>query len=203
LTTAVAVGLGAFTAARATRGDLRESLVEGGRGQAGSERSQRVGRAIVAAQIAITLVLIIGAGLMGRSLMKVLEVNPGFRVDKILAMDVSLPWAQDPKAKSGQVAFFSNLIDRLKQVPGVQNVGAASDLPMAGGLPDGMFLLMTESEVPKTMEGYGALLNQKERIGNADFCVATDGYFQTLGIPLIGGRTFDGRGGPTAPHGGA
>jgi len=138
--------------------------------------------------------------LMGRSLMKVLEVNPGFRVDKILAMDVSLPWAHDPKAKSGQVAFFSNLIDRLKQVPGVQSVGAASDLPMAGGLPDGMFLLMTESEVPKTMEGYGALLNQKERAGNADFCVATDGYFQTLGIPLIGGRMFDERDGPSAPH---
>ena len=69
-----------------------KGLVEGGRGQAGSQGSQRVGRAIVAAQIAITFVLVIGAGLLGRSLMKVLEVNPGFRVDKIVAMDVSLPW---------------------------------------------------------------------------------------------------------------
>jgi len=200
LSTAVAGGLGVFTAARATRGDLRESLVEGGRGQAGSERSQRVGRAIVAAQIAITLVLVIGAGLMGRSLMKVLEVNPGFRVDKIVAMDVALPWAHGPSARSAQRAFFSNLIDRLRQVPGVRGVGAASDLPMAGGLPDGMFLLMTENELPKTQEGFGALLNQKERAGNADFCVATDGYFQVLGIPLIRGRMFDQRDGPDAPH---
>ena len=79
LSTAVATGLGAFTAARATRGDLRKGLVEAGRAQAGSQGSQRLGRVIVAAQIAITLVLVIGAGLLGRSLMKVLEVNPGFR----------------------------------------------------------------------------------------------------------------------------
>jgi putative ABC transport system permease protein len=200
LSTAVAAGLGAFTAARATSGDLRNGLVEGGRGQAGSQGSQRIGRVIVAAQIAITLVLVVGAGLLGRSLMKVLEVNPGFRVDKIVTMDVSLPWVEDPKAKAGQAILFSNLIDRLKQVPGVRKVGATSGLPMDGGLPDGMFLLMTENEVPKTMDGFGALFQQKERIGNADFCVATDGYFQVLGIPLLRGRIFDERDGPDSPH---
>ncbi|HXU09144.1 MAG TPA: ABC transporter permease, partial [Blastocatellia bacterium] len=134
LTAAVAAGLGAFTASRATR-DVRKGLVEGGRGQVGSPSSQRVGRAIVAAQIAITLVLVIGAGLLGRSLMKVLDVNPGFRVDKILAMDVALPSVEDPKAKPAQGVFFSNLIDRLKQIPGVRSVGAASALPMTTGLP--------------------------------------------------------------------
>jgi putative ABC transport system permease protein len=200
LSTAVAAGLGAFTAARATSGDLRKSLVEGGRGQAGSQASQRVGRVIVAAQIAITLVLVVGAGLLGRSLMKVLEVNPGFRVDKIVTMDVSLPWVDDPKAKAGQASFFSNLIDRLKQIPGVRKVGATSGLPLDGGLPDGMFLLMTQNEIPKTMGGFGALLQQKERIGNADFCVATDGYFQGLGIPLVRGRIFDEGDGTNSPH---
>lgn len=200
LSTAVAVGLGAFTAARATRGDLRKGLAEGGRAQAGSQGSQRVGRAIVAAQIAITLVLVIGAGLLGRSLMKVLDVNPGFRVDKIVAMDVSLPWIEDPKAKLTQGVFYSNLIDRLKQIPGMRSVGAASALPMTGGLPDGMFLLMTQNEVPKTMDGFEGLFNQKERIGNADFGVATDGYFHVLGIPLIRGRMFDERDSADAPH---
>jgi len=201
LSTAVAVGLGAFTAARATSGDPRKGLVEGGRGQAGAQGSQRVGRVLVAAQIAITLVLVVGAGLLGRSLMKVLEVNPGFRVDKVVTMDVSLPWVEDPRAKAGQGIFFANLMDRLKQIPGVRKVGAASGLPMVeGGLPDGMFLLMTQNEVPKTMDGFGALFEQKERIGNADFCVATDGYFQVLGIPLIRGRIFDERDGPSALH---
>ncbi len=208
LSTAVAAGLGAFTAARATRGDLRKGLEEGGRAQAGSLGGQRVGRAIVAAQIAITLVLVIGAGLLGRSLMKVLEVNPGFRVDKIIAMDVSLPWAEDPnlpmsedpRGKLAQGIFFSNLIDRLKKIPGVRSVGAASVLPMTGGLPDGMFLLITQKEAPKTMDDLVALWNQKEQIGNADFCVATDGYFHVLGIPLIRGRMFDERDGAKAPH---
>src|SRR5467141_899835 len=200
LSTAVAAGLGVFTAARATSGDLREGLVEGGRGQAGSQGSQRVGRAIVAAQIAIALVLVVGAGLLGRSLMKVLEVNPGFRVEKIVTMDVSLPWVEDPQAKAGQAIFFSNLIDRLKQIPGVRKVGAASALPMDGGLPDGMFLLMTQNEIPKTTDGFDSLLRQKERLGSADFCVASDGYFQVLGVPLIRGRIFDERDGANSPH---
>ncbi len=200
LSAAVATGLGAFTAARATRGDLRKGLVEGGRGQSGSQGSQRVGRAIVAAQIAITLVLVIGAGLLGRSLLKVLEVDPGFRVDKIVAMDVSLPWVEDPKAKAPQGVFFSNLIDRLAQIPGVRGVGAASALPLTGGLPDGGFLLMTPEEAPKTMDGFEALFQQKERLGSADFCVATNGYFRVLGIPLIRGRMFDERDSVNAPH---
>ncbi len=85
LCTAVAVGLRVFTAMRGTSGNVREGLGEGGRGQAGSQSSQRIGRGIVAAQIAITLVLVIGAGLMGRSLLKMLEVDPGFRVDKIVS----------------------------------------------------------------------------------------------------------------------
>jgi putative ABC transport system permease protein len=201
LSTTVAAGLGAFTALRATSGDLRKGLEEGGRGQAGSQGSQRVGQILVAAQIAITLALVVGAGLLGRSLLKVLEVNPGFRVDKIVTMDVSLPWVEERRAKVGQGLFFSNLIDRLKQIPGVRQVGAASVLPMVeGGLPDGMFLLMTQNEVPKTFEGFAPLLQQKERIGNADFCVATDGYFQVLGIPLIRGRIFDEHDGADSPH---
>jgi predicted permease len=200
LSAAVAGGLGVFTAARATRVDLTKGLGEGGRGQMGSQGSQRVGRALVAAQIAITLVLVIGAGLLGRSLMKVLEVDPGFRVDKIVAMDVALPWVEDPKAKAAQGVFFSNLMDRLRQVPGVRSVGAASALPLTGGLPDGMFLLMTQNEVPKSMDGFEALFRQKERLGTADFCTATGGYFQMLGIPLIHGRMFDERDSPDAPH---
>jgi putative ABC transport system permease protein len=201
LSTAVAAGLGASTAIRATSGDPREGLAEGGRGQAGSEGGQRLGRVIVAAQIAITLVLVVGAGLLGRSLVKVLEVNPGFRVDKIVTMDVSLPWVEDQKAKAAQGIFFRNLIDRLRQIPGVRNVGATSGLPLEdGGLPNGLFLLMTQNEVPKTLDGFDALFQQKERLGDADFGVVTGGYFQVLGIPLIRGRIFDEHDGANSPH---
>jgi predicted permease len=200
LSTAVAAGLGALTAVRATCGDLRDDLVEGARGQTGSQGSQRIGRVIVAAQMAITLVLVVGAGLLGRSLIKVLEVNPGFRVDRIVAMDVSLPKVEDPTAKPGQALFFANLIDRLGTIPGVRTVGATSDLPLDGGHPDGMFALLGPNDVPKTMKDLGALFQQKERLGIADFCVATDNYFKALGIPLIRGRLFDARDGADAPH---
>ena len=144
--------------------------------------------------------LVVGAGLLGRSLMKVLEVDPGFRVDKIVTMDVSLPWVgwTDSKPKAAQGIFYANLIDRLKQIPGVRQVGATSALPLDGGLPDGMFLRMTPDELPKNPRNdedltreFDVLFQQKERLGNADFGVATAGYFQALGIPLVRGRMFD------------
>ena len=207
--TAIAVGLGAFTAVRATSGNVRETLAEGGRGQAGSKSSRRIGGGIVAAQIAITLVLVVGAGLLGRSLMKVLEVNPGFRVDHVVTMEVSLPFVNwnDAKGKRGESVFFSTLIDRLKQVPGVRKVGATTGLPMDGGLPDGLFLAITQDELPKWSENFetlsrqfDVLFQQKERLGTADFGVVTDGYFQVLGIPLVRGRMFDEHDTADAPH---
>jgi putative ABC transport system permease protein len=200
LSVAVATGLGAFTAARATAGSVRESLMEGGRGQAGSAGSQRIGRAIVAAQIAITLVLVVGAGLFARSLTKVLQVEPGFRVDRVLAMDVTLPWRNDPAAKAYQARFFSELVDRLAQVPGVRQVGATGGLPMGGGRPDGLFALVAPGAEPVTLDGLQPLFQQKERLGIADFCPATEGYFRVLGIPLLRGRLFDDHDGPDSPH---
>jgi predicted permease len=163
----------------------------------------------VAAQIAITLVLVVGAGLLGRSLMKVLAVTPGFRVEKIVTMDVSLPrvnWS-DWKSKAGQGIFYANLLDRLRQIPGVQAVGAAIGIPMDGGLPNGLFALMTPDEVPENPKNLDSLARQfdllfqrKERLGEADYCAATGGYFRTLGIPLLRGRMFDQRDGPDSPH---
>jgi putative ABC transport system permease protein len=209
LATAVAVGLGVFTALRATVSNVNQGLAEGGRGQAGSHISQRVGQAIIAAQVAITLVLAVGAGLLGRSLMKVLDVDPGFRVDKIIAMDVSLPWVDwsDAKAKAGQAIFFSNVIDRLRQIPGVHQVGATSGLPLDGGLPDGMFLKMTQDELPKAPPNsealtreFDVLFQEKERLGIADFGVVSPGYFPVLGIPLLRGRLLDDRDGPNSPE---
>jgi len=205
----VAIALGVLTAMRATHGEVRDSLASGGYTQASSRESQRFGRGIVAAQIAITVVLVAGAGLLGRSLIKVLEVNPGFRVDKIVTMEISLPWPgwNDQKARAGEGVFFRHLIERLKQVPGVRKVGATIALPMNGGLPNGTFELMTQDEVPKiptSLESlsrvFDAIFKNKQRIGEADFCAATDGYFQILGIPITKGRMFNEDDGPDSPH---
>jgi predicted permease len=202
----VAFGLGVFTALRATSGELRGKLVEGERGNAGTQRGQRVGRAIVAAQLATTLVLLVGAGLLGRSLLRVLSVDPGFRTDNILAMDLELPAAENltPEAeaaqKTHQSEFLSRLIERLHAIPEVQQVAATNAVPMDGGLPDGMFLLMSPEENPKSYKDLYAFYQQVGRRGTADFCAASPEYFQALGIPLIRGRLFEKRDSRDSPH---
>jgi putative ABC transport system permease protein len=200
LSTLVAAALSTFTTLRATGGDLRKGLSEGGRGEAGTRGRRRTSGTIVSVQVAITLVLVVGAGLLGRSLMKALEVDPGFRVDGIIGMDISLPWTQDPKVKTEQGIFYSDLIRRLEQIPGVQNVGAISNLPSDGGLPDGMFVLMTPGEAPKDINGFSSFWQDKSRTREADFGVASPGYFQTMGIPLVRGRLFDQSDGPNTAH---
>ena len=96
--------------------------------------------------------------------MKVLEVDPGFRVDKIVTMDVALPWPawNDHKARTAEGVFYRNLLDRLKHIPGVREAGAANGLPLDGGLPNGMFLLMRPDQAPKvpdTLDGMSRLFD--------------------------------------------
>jgi putative ABC transport system permease protein len=79
-----------------------------------------------------------------------------------------------------QAVFYSTLIEQLERIPGVRTVGATSGLPLDGGHPDGLFLLMTHDEVPKDIDDLSPQFQRKERVGIADFCVATRGYFQAL-----------------------
>ena len=101
LSALVAVGLGLFTALRAVRRDPREGLVGRARGQTSGASTQRVGRIVVAAQMAMTVVLLIGATLLGRSLLQVLSVDPGFRTEGIVAIDLALPYPTIPARACG------------------------------------------------------------------------------------------------------
>ena len=123
ITFLAAMGLGVLTALRATSDAPQATLVEGGRGSAGTRRGQRVGRALVAAQLAMTLALLTGAGLLGRSLLQVLSVDPGFRTDHVVAMDLELPEPADLKPdaerafRAHESQFLSRLIQRLHAIP--------------------------------------------------------------------------------------
>jgi len=200
LSAIIAIALGLFTAVRASRRDPRETLVDGARGQTSGISAQRVGRIVVAAQMAITVVLLIGAALLGRSLLRVLAVDPGFRTDGIVAMDLALPYSDDPAAKARLPTFYSDVFGRLRDIPGVDEVAAASAVPLDGGLPDGLFLVVPANDVPKTTQDLVARFRQKENTGTADFCAASPTYFRALGIPLVRGRLFDDRDAPNAPH---
>jgi predicted permease len=200
LSALVAIVLGLLTATRAARRDPRETLVDGARGQAGSASSQRVGRAIVAAQMAMTVVLLIGAALLGRSLYRALSVDPGFRTDGLITMDLAMPASGGPAETAQLSTFYAGVFDRLRAIPGVDDVAAANAVPLDGGLADGMFAVISPTDEPKTMDDIKVLFQQKEKLGTADFCVASPAYFRALGIPLVRGRLFDDRDAPNAPH---
>jgi putative ABC transport system permease protein len=200
LSALVAMGLGILTATRAARRDARETLVEGSRGQAGNASSQRVGRTIVAAQMALTVVLLVGAALLGRSLQQALSIDPGFRTEGIIAMDLAMPSSGDAPEKARLSSFYADAFDRLRAIPGVDAVAAVSAVPLDGGLPDGMFAVISAKDEPKTMDDIKALFQQKEKLGTADFCVASPAYFRALGIPLVRGRLFDDGDAANAPH---
>ncbi len=210
----VAIGLGIFSAVRATSGDPRAALNEGSQRQSGSVGKQRLGRLIIAGQLATTLVLLVGAGLLGRSLLRVLSVDPGFRTEGVLTMELALP---DDPTKVQRVQFLNEVIARLRNIPGVQEVGGTNVLPLTeGGRADGAYVVMNPAQIsPRTqdliqrvangnLEKDPALLAEfskffdevfkdQAHMGEADYCVASQDFFSTLGIPLLSGRLFDAR----------
>jgi predicted permease len=198
LSAIVALALGLITAVRAGRRDPRVTLVDA-RGDVGG-RAQRTSRIIVAAQMAITVVLLIGAALLGRSLLRVLSVDPGFRTEGLVAMDLALPYSDEPAAKARLFPFYTDLFERLRAIGGIEEVAAANEVPMDGGLPDGLFAMIEPANAPKSFDELGVLFKQKERLGTADYCAASPGYFRALGIRLVRGRVFDDRDAPGAPH---
>jgi putative ABC transport system permease protein len=198
----LATSLGILTAVRATSDDVRQALVEGGRQQAGGQREQRFGRTIVAGQLAITLMLLVGAGLLGRSLMSVLSVDPGFRTEHVVTMDLTFASLGDKNAeKALQVRKLNDLFARLRAIPGVEAVGGANTLPLVSDfMANGTFLVLGSREVPKRMEDFEPLFHNPSITGYADYCVASEDYFRVLAIPLRRGRLFEDRDAMDAPH---
>jgi len=197
---AVAATLGIVSAQRATSGDPQGSLAGAGRDQAGGHGSLALGRMIVTAQLALTLVLLVGAGLLGKSLLRVLAVSPGFRTEQVATMNLVLPQIESDAGGRSRVRFLDDLFDRLRGIPGVQEVGATSALPLTSGLASGTFLELNPGEGTPRMQDLERLFKDTTRTGYADFCVASEGYFRVLGIPLLRGRSFAARDGMDAPH---
>jgi putative ABC transport system permease protein len=134
---------------------------------------------LVVSEIAIAIVLVAGAGLMAQSLYHLEQVRPGFRTDNILSFSVTIPQVRYPAAR--QAAFFANLMDRIRTIPGVQSVGATTALPLSGTDEDYSF----EIEGRPRREGQPMM--------GAHYRVVTPEYFLTLGIPVLRGRVFSER----------
>jgi predicted permease len=196
------MALGVATAARATRHDIRESLAEGTRTSAGGRSSQHTRQALVVAQVALTMVLLTGAGLLTRSFMNVISVDPGFRTQGTLLVETQWPFSPDPDVQRRRKQTQQDVIDRLRTLPGVQSVGIISSHPVGGGFfPNGQFIEMTRIDEIQSADDRTRLGPEiKQRLGLSGFRVASENYFAAMGIRLIRGRLFDQSDGPDAPH---
>jgi putative ABC transport system permease protein len=223
LSLAVAAGLGVLTALRATVGDVRATPAEGGRRHGAAVRGQRAGRLIVAGQMATTLILLVGAGLLGRSMLRVLAVDPGFATGHAAALDLRLP-DLEAGMEARRAQFLDQLIARLAALPGVQAVGGTGALPLQSDAADGTFAILNPQQLlpaqraliersadisdagadpaflKEITEFLEPLFRDAAHTGHADFVVASAGYFRTLGIPLRDGRLFDESDDRDAPH---
>ncbi len=166
---------GLAPALQASKTDLHEGLKEGDRGSTGTRN--RVRGLLVAFEMAISLVLLVGAGLMMRSVVKLLEVRPGFDPHNVLSVSLSLPRARYDNAQKVS-DFVAQLQERVGAQPGVRSVGAVDLLPMAGSGQTTTFVV----------EGKPAPARGSEP--EANYRVATPTYFSTLGIPVQKGRAF-------------
>jgi ABC-type antimicrobial peptide transport system permease subunit len=201
LSVLIAVLLGLVPLLRFSTKDLEASLREAGGATLGYA-GQHSRNLLVVTQMALTLILLVGAGLLGKSFYRLMQIDPGFRTESAVAMELSLPGAGENEERYKQLIeslrllehgeappemtkfsaeeerqreFQQQVLERLSNTPGVIAVGTINYLPLAGGGPDGQFLIN----------------NNPSRKGNAEYRLASAGYFAAMGIPLLRGRTFD------------
>jgi putative ABC transport system permease protein len=177
ITVLTGVIFGIAPAWRASRTDVNESLKEGGRsGTAGVGRS-RYRQALVVSEFALGLVLVVASALMILSFYRLLQVNPGFRVNRILTAEVSLPNTKYPK--DAQItAFYRDALARIHSLPGVQAAGAIMPLPLTGnGWQTSVYI--EGRPVPKPGQA-----------PESDYHSVTPGYFSAMGPRLLRGRLF-------------
>jgi putative ABC transport system permease protein len=175
----LATGLlfGLAPAWQASRRAPAEELKEGGRSDSGATSSTRMRHVLVAAETALSVVLLVGAGLLLRSFLHVLAVDPGFHADRVLTMRVSLP--SEKYGKQEQVTgFYREVLRRIDGLPGVEASGATAALPLTGLGGSGTVTIDTQA-VP---------LDQ--RTPETDWRPATPGYLQAIGMSLLRGRYF-------------
>jgi putative ABC transport system permease protein len=160
----------------ATRG-ISNALKEGGRGAAGARARNRVRGMLVVVELALAVMLLAGAGLLLRSFMKLQTVDPGFKVDPALTFDLTLPDARY-KEDERRLAFFDQLLPRLRALPGVQAASSVLGLPLSGLDLIISFEIKGRPPVPPAQQPAMQVR------------VATPDYFGTIGIPLRRGRFF-------------
>ena len=169
---------GMAPAIQGSRANLNAALTEAGRGGTAGRAARRLRSALVVAEIALALLVLIGAGLLMRSFSRLRHIDPGFQPRGLLTLRIPMGGGRN-NAIDRRVAFFGQVTDRVAALPGVRSVGAVSELPLAGLGLGSMFWID------------GRPLPPPEQRPVAMTRGVTPGYFHTIGIPLIAGRFFN------------
>jgi putative ABC transport system permease protein len=174
---------GLVPAVQSSKTDLNETLKESGRSATGGARRRMLGNTLVVVEVALSFVLLVGAGLMINSLLRLQDVNPGFRTDHILTMQISLSSAKYTQERPELTAgFFQQLIDRVKALPGVEAASVTSALPLTNS-GWGKLFTIDDGPAPKSID----------EVPNVQYRQVSPDYFGTLAIPIHKGRTFTDR----------
>ena len=155
-----------------------QDVLKGGRGTSAGGSHQRLRRALLVAEVAISLVLLAAAGLMMKSTVRLLRVNPGFATDRLLTAQLAVPGVRYPKAPE-LLQFYDRVLAGMESTPGVRGAALVSVLPLTGGSNTGT--LRVDS------------LGAASPVYTVSVRTISPGYFRTLGIPLLAGRVFDER----------
>lgn len=180
----IAVALSLLPAVRLSGHDFNSEMRAAGRGQVNTGLGYRLRSLMVVGQVALTLILLAGAGLLARSFINVMNVDPGFVADSSVAMTLSLPSTISPEEDERLRQFYVQLLERASQLPGVTAAGGINVLPLASRGSNGQFLIGNDP-------------NQK---GYADYRIASGGYFAAMKIPVLRGRVFDSTDTVNSPH---
>jgi len=189
LTLATGLIFGMAPALSAARVDIQEALKSGGHGQSSGPRAARLRQGLVVVELGVSLVLLIGAGLLARSFLKLAHTDLGFEPARLLTLRVNLVGPRYAKAE-GQVQFYDNVLERVKQSPMVKAASVTTDLPLSGERPFSGGGFQVEGR-PRMPLGQMPLANST---------VVGRDFFRTLGIAVESGRTFDSRDTSQSPN---
>ena len=192
LSVVTAVALGLLAAWRASRSDLRGALSQSQRTVGGGSASHRLRGALVVVQLATTVVLLIGAGLLAHSFERLVTIDPGFRARGVVVADIAFAMDTGRAGIARRAQLVEELANRARSLPGVTTVGFSNAEPFSGGSSNGGFAMLSSVNVKLTFaELIDQILHDKAHTGWANYRLVSHGYFGALGIPLLSGRLFD------------
>jgi putative ABC transport system permease protein len=164
--------------ALSTRVDLVTALKESGKGTGGGGGHRRLQGGLIVVQVAVSVILLVGAGLLMVSFYRLQQVDPGYRTDRLLSAEAFGNFSKYPTPEA-QLSFYQPVLERLAQQPGIVSAAITNGVPLSGVAP---------GSTPFQIEGRGA--DDTAQRPTADVRIASPQYFETLGIPLLRGRVF-------------